>query len=262
MLKQSHMGEFSWNSVCDKLDDALKPVVRYKKTFLFFVGIFVFIFIYVLFSFVTTRSMRSFFIGGAVCVVGVCIVWIDSVYTKNQVNSGMRAVCEKASASYPGVSFYVRHGRNRIHRKNENVATLDYIEGVYKSLTCCIIKFRLISNQINLYPSAVSVSSNVGPVAQENIAPSAPFNPAFLVEPVSASEGEKAPGKEMKLDQIRDYVTGTHEHVAHPAVLVEAVSAIESMKTPVERMEDLDKLRKYLTVQEYEGKKAEILSSV
>mmetsp|Transcript_43919 Transcript_43919/g.92426 ORF Transcript_43919/g.92426 Transcript_43919/m.92426 type:complete len:255 (+) Transcript_43919:190-954(+) len=220
------MLDSEWKSFCDKMDEALEPASKGKRTMTIglrstgAIGILLILSGFITFGMLATRSVNSFgestspFFGSIIFVSGMAVLSLGSMsficYGRSEANkakNGIRRVCEETSARHRGISFHVRddvqflgYSRNG----HANVRNTNYVE--------------------------VSVSNNANittPLAQGYASPSAPLYP-------------------MDMD---------------PEVAVVAASAV-AQKSPAERLKELDQMKHLLTNYEYEQKRAEILSDV
>jgi len=121
------MDDSSWNSFCDKIDEALLPITKMKKAMknwcLYPLAIFVPLFLVGLFAsaIVATQSMDDSSSGESMKIVlpilfliafVASILWAMSIadYSsrcKTKVNEKIEKVCYKTSTSHPGISFKV-----------------------------------------------------------------------------------------------------------------------------------------------------------
>jgi hypothetical protein len=131
---EGRLTDSQWNKFCDDLDEALKPAAKMRKIFL--VGMIALPIIFITLgaiSFITFAmsskkqfdnfpnnnydpphndflgSFIFFIIGGIVLFAGFGILTCVGIRSKNSISTGLRKVCDETSARHPGVSFHVRY---------------------------------------------------------------------------------------------------------------------------------------------------------
>ena len=233
-----------WTTLCDGLDEALKPSAGIKKLTYVWNAIVPLVFIFFLmFGFLGFASDQnefrwsSFIIIVLIVLIGnVVVLGIKSVQ-KNKIQKKLIDICEKTTASHPGISFHVRY-EMRIGKKNS-------CESSENDNDCdCSSERRQDHIEVCVAPiaaSSTSYSINQQPVA---VAEAYVVPNAFL--PSTATAMPSAPPKSAVVYPYDD-----------PEMPI-----VRQKQTAEERMKDLDRMKHIITEEEYYRKRAEILSDI
>lgn len=204
-------------------------------------------------SFSSGSSMSSGFTGFIIGVVimfgGFALLTFVMMSSRNKISTGLRKVCDETSARHPGVSFHVRYetrfwgngyyygggnsgfGNNYYgNHNNVHVQTQEYIEVMVSSNNVTTTH----THTTTVMPTVTAVSA-ASPTVQ-----------AYVVGGV--------PSAPPKADVVQS------------AVQVDPEFGLglgsRQKKSPEERMRELDGMKSLLTEEEYQRKRAEILSDV
>jgi hypothetical protein len=248
---EGRLSTTQWNKFCDDLDEALKPAARMRKIFLAGMILLPIIFIALAaFSFITfTISSKKqfdnfpnddgfpppqnnflgsfifFIIGGVVLFAGFGILSCVGIRSRNSISTGLRRVCDETSARHPGVSFHVRY-ESRLWRTSGYGGGVGHhgFHGHHDDHFGHHQHVHVSTTEyIEVY--VAGATNNFLPAATSVLVPSAP--PASY-DPELALGGGGA----------------------------------EKKKSAGERMRELDRMKGLLTEEEYQRKRAEIMSDV
>ena len=240
-----------WNTFCDQLDKALKPAATMKKVMM--ASMFILPAIFIIFAITSFASFSSgggglgfvgFIIGAVVMFGGFGLMAFVMMSARTRISSGLRKVCDETSAKHPDVSFHVRYetriwgvngygygggyggggyyGGNR----HVHVSTTEYIE-VYVNNTAA--NNTTATTAATAIPTVNAVSATPAVQAYVVGVPSAPPK-ADIVDPeIPVVSGGISQGKKRSAE---------------------------------ERMRELEGMKSLLTEEEYQRKRAEILSDV
>ena len=236
-----------WTILCDDLDKALKPSAGIKKlTYAWHAVIPLAFVIFLMFGFLRLFASdendfrwSSIMVVVLIVIVGnVCVLVIKSVQ-RNKIQKELIEICDKTSASHPGISFHVRY-EMRMGKQN----SCESSEG-NNDCDDCNSERRRDYIEVCVAPvasSSVLYSSSLPPVAvaEAYVVPSTSFVPS--ADPVMPS----APPKSVAIYPYDD-----------PEMPI-----VKEKKTAEERMKDLDRMKDIITEEEYYRKRAEILSDI
>jgi len=247
-----------WSILCDDLDEALKPSSGVKKLTYAWNAVVPLVFIiFLMFGFLgfasasasANENISSFNWSYIVIVVliivlgNLCVVCIKAV-KKNKIQKKLVAVCEKTSASHPGISFHVRY-QMRTGKQN-SCDSNDTCDGNDNDdcRDCNSERRRQDHIEVCVAPVATSgtlYTSSLPPVAVAE---------AYVVPSTFASSTTTAmPSAPPKSAVIYPY--------DDPEMPI-----IKEKKTAEERMKELDRMKHIITEEEYYRKRAEILSDI
>jgi len=257
-ILEGRVSTSQWNRFCDDLDAALKPAAKMRKVMLGgMIALPITFVVFTAISFITfaMSSKKSFdnwdpwnndgpqdsavgsfmfaIIGAIVLFAGFGILICVSVKSKNSISKGLRQVCDETSARHPGVSFHVRY-EHRLWSSGWGGHHGGYYDdgfghhhhhhnNVHVSTTEYIEIYVADAANNNLeVPTATATAA----IAQAIPVPSAPPKTYYDPEAALGSGGG------------------------------------EKKKSPGERMRELDGMRSLLSEEEYQRKRAEIMSDV
>ena len=228
------MNQFAWNSFCEKMDEALKPIQKAKKVMVVGVGstmaaaLVLIIIGFVSFAVLGSKSVSSFGsgpspalgmipfgIGMLLMVAGTCGSTVYASRKSGEARNEMKKVCEETSAMHPGISFHIRDQMVFMGYSRRNYGNNDgygYNSGYDANYSH--------TNYIEVY-----VTDGTSPAATG----------------------------------VQGYLAPTSIPSAPPVVAAVAEGVV---KSPQERMRELEGMRSMLTEDEYQAKRAEILSDV
>ena len=230
------MNQFAWNSFCEKMDEALKPIQKAKKVMVVGIGstmaaaLVLIVVGFVSFAVLGSKSVSSFGsspspalgmipfgIGMLLMIAGSCGSSVYASRKSGEARNEMKKVCEETSAMHPGISFHIRDqmvfmGYSRRNYGNNNNGYGGYNSG---------------------YDANYSHTNYIEVYVTDGTAPAATTATGVYIPPTSMPS-------------------------APPVVAAVA----EGIKSPQERMRELEGMRSMLTEDEYQAKRAEILSDV
>jgi len=252
-VMEGRLNDFAWKSFCDKMDDALKPIAEAKKIMAFGIGGTMMIsLIFIIVGFVTfgalasksvssfgestTSPMVGFGLFGAGMVLMIVGIVASSFYASSksgEARNKMKKVCEETSAMHPGISFHIRD-EMRFMGYNNRYGNNGYNNGYGNGYNSNVQVSN--TNYIEVY--VTEGTAGEANITQGYYAPSSvPSAPVMAVAEVDI--------------------------VVKPSAPVMAVAEVGcGVKNPEERMRELGKMKDILTEDEYQAKRAEILSDV
>ena len=268
-ILNGRLTDTQWTQFCNELDMELKPAVKMRKILIAGMVLLPVIFIamgvlsFVSFSqaakkqhdnFPPTPSFNDdfftnngnsnnnnsaqndfmgsfiyFIIGGVILFVGFGILLFFMTRSKNSISSGLRKVCDKYSAQHPGISFHVRY-EQRLWSSGYHHSHHHHHDGYHRNVhvsTTEYIEVYVASDMATTTPNVGGGEPSV--VAQAFPIPSAPI-----------------------------MAVGDDPEVA----LGVGSSSDEQKPTAAQRMRELDRMKGLLTEEEYQRKRAEIMSDV
>ena len=246
ILSSSTISTIEWNTFCDQLDMALKPAATMKKVMMG--SMFILPVIFIIFAVTSFASFSSggsslgfvgFIIGAVVMFGGFALMAFVMMSARTKISSGLRKVCDETSAKHPDVSFHVRYetrlwgngygygggyGGGYYGGNNDvHVSTTEYIE-VYVNNT-----------------AANNTTATTTTIPTVNAVSATPAVQAYVVGVPSAPP---------KAD------------IVDPEIPVVGGEGQQKKRSAEERMRELDGMKSLLTEEEYQRKRAEILSDV
>lgn len=235
-----------WDILCDNFDEALKPSAGIKKLTYAWNAIVPLAFIlFMLFGFLGFASNENEFRWSSIIIVvliivlGNLVVVVIKSVQKNKIRKKLIDICDKTSASHPGISFHVRY-EERIGRQNSCGSSEDNDD--------CNCDSERRRDYIEVCVAPVQASSAMYTSSPPPVA----FAEAYVVPPTfapcttTATAIPSAPLKSAVLDPYED-----------PEMPI-----AREKKTAEERMKDLDRMKDITTEEEYYRKRAEILSDI
>jgi hypothetical protein len=240
-----------WTTLCDSLDEALKPSSGIKKltgawnTIATLVFIIFFIFFFLGFANDQTEfrfTWSSLIIVILVVVIGNVVVLVIKSVQRNKIQKKLINICDRTTANNPGISFHVRY-EMRIGKMN----SCESSESNNDCEDCSSSERR--QDYIEVYVAPIAASSTLYSTSQPPpvaVAEAYVVPNAFVPSTVNDMPSASAPPKSA---------------VIHPYDDPEMPIAREK-KTAEERMKDLDRMKHIITEEEYYRKRAEILSDI
>lgn len=254
-ILNGRLTDTQWTQFCDELDTELKPAVKMRKILIAGMILLPAVFIVmVVLSFISfsqaakkqhdnfpTPSFNDdqwrqppdndfmgsfiyFIIGGVVLFVGFGILILVMTMSKNSISSGLRKVCDKYSAQHPGISFHVRYEQRLWTSGGYHSHHHGHHRNVHVSTTEYIEVY--VASDMATTDNNVVGGGEPSVVAQAFPIPSAPM--------AGSDDPEVALGG----------------------------SSDEQKPTAAQRMRELDRMKGLLTEEEYQRKRAEIMSDV
>lgn len=239
-----------WTTLCDSLDEALKPSSGIKKLTGAWnaIATLVFVIFFILFFLGFADDQTEFRFTWSSLIIVILVVVIGNVFVlviksvqKNKIQKKLINICDRTTASHPGISFHVRY-EMRIGKMNS-------CESSESNNDCedCSSSSERRQDYIEVYIAPIAASSTLYSTSQQ--APVAVAE-AYVVPnafvPSTANDMPSAPPKSA---------------VVHPYDDPE-MPIVREKKTAEERMKDLDRMKHIITEEEYYRKRAEILSDI
>ncbi len=238
-----------WTTLCDSLDEALKASSGIKKltgawnaiATLVFVLFFIFFFL----GFADDQTefrftWSSLIIVILVVVIGNVVVLVIKSVQKNKIQKKLINICDRTTASHPGISFHVRY-EMRIGKMN----SCESSESNNDCEDCSSSERR--QDYIEVYIAPIAASSTLYSTSQPPVAVAEAYVVPNSFVPSTAYDMPSAPPKSA---------------VVHPYDDPEMPTIVREKKTAEERMKDLDRMKHIITEEEYYRKRAEILSDI
>ena len=238
-----------WSTLCDSLDEALKPSSGIKKLTYAWNAIvplvFVIFFIFFFLGFADDQTefrftWSSLIIVILVVVIGNVVVLVIKSVQKNKIQKKLINICDRTTASHPGISFHVRY-EMRIGKMN----SCESSESNNDCEDCSSSERR--QDYIEVYIAPIAASSTLYSTSQP--------------PPVAVAEAYVVPNAFMSSTANDMPSAPPKSAVIHPYDDPE-MPIVREKKTAEERMKDLDRMKHIITEEEYYRKRAEILSDI
>lgn len=238
-----------WSTLCDSLDEALKPSSGIKKlTYVWNATVPLVFVLFLIFGFLGFAddqtefrfTWSSLIIVILVVVIGNVVVLVIKSVQKNKIQKKLINICDRTTASHPGISFHVRY-EMRIGKMN----SCESSESDNDCEDCSSSERR--QDYIEVYIAPIAASSTLYSTSQP--------------PPVAVAEAYVVPNAFVS-STVNDMPSAPPKSaVIHPYDDPET-PIVREKKTAEERMKDLDRMKHIITEEEYYRKRAEILSDI
>ena len=247
-ILSGHITSADWTTLCDNLDEALKPSSGIKKLAYAWNVVVPLVFIlFVMFGFLGFASDQnnfkwpSIFIAVLIVIIGNGVVLVIKSVQKNKIKKKLIEICDQATASHQGISFHVRY-EMRIGKKNSGCGSGESDH----DCDCSDERRRQDHIEVCVAPIAVAASSTMYSSSPPPVAVAEAYVVPNAFAPFTTTDTPSAPPKSA---------------VVHPYDDPE-MPIVREKKTAEERMKDLDQMKHIITEEEYYRKRAEILSDI
>ena len=251
ILSSSTISTIEWNTFCDQLDMALKPAATMKKVMM--ASMFILPVIFIILAITSFASFSSggggfgftgFIIGAVVMFGGFALMAFVMMSARTKISSGLRKVCDETSAKHPDLSFHVRY-ETRIWGMNGYGYGGGYGGGGYYGGNRDV--HVSTTEYIEVYVNNTAANNTTTTTATATTIPT--------VNAVSATPAVQA------------YVVGVPSappkaDIVDPEIPVVSGGGQPKKRSAEERMRELEGMKSLLTEEEYQRKRAEILSDV
>ena len=234
-----------WTTLCDGLDEALKPSAGIKKLTFAWKTIVALLFIFfLLFGFLGFASDQNEFrwssliIVVLIAVLGNVFVLVIKSVQKSKIQKNLIDICDKTTASHTGISFHVRY-EMRIGKQNS-------CESGESNNDCDCNSSERRQDHIEVCVAPIAASSALYSSSQPPVAIAEAYVVPNAFVPSTNTAMPSAPPKSA---------------VVHPYDDPE-MPIVRQKQTAEERMKDLDRMKHIMTEEEYSRKRAEILYDV
>lgn len=240
-----------WSTLCDSLDEALKPSSGIKKLTGAWnaIATLVFIIFFIFFFLGFADDQNEFRFTWSSLIIVILVVLIGNVFVlviktvqKNKIRKKLINICDRTTTSHPGISFHVRY-EMRIGKRNS-------CESNESNNDCedCSSSSERRQDYIEVYVAPIAVSSTLHSTSQQ--------------PPVAVAEAYVVPNAFVPTTANLDMPSAPPKSaVVHPYDDPE-MPIVREKKTAEERMKDLDRMKHIITEEEYYRKRAEILSDI
>ncbi len=239
-ILEGRMTNSQWNRFCDDLDTALKPAAKIRKAMLISMIVLPIIFIVMTaITFMTFMVMSNSFIfviiGAVIMFAGFGILMCVVGKSRNSIETGLRKVCDETSARHSGLSFHVRY-ESRLWSSGGYVGGGGgyggngyYDNGYHDNIHVSTTEY------IEVY--VADAGNNA--IIYDNL--------EVPIATATATAAQAAPSAPSKASYDPEIALGSGE---------------EQRRSPAERMRELDEMKGLLSDEEYQRKRAEIMSDV
>lgn len=246
ILSSSTISTIEWNTFCDQLDMALKPATTMKKVMMG--SMFILPVIFIVFAVTSFASFSSgggglgfvgFIIGAVVMFGGFALMAFVMMSARTKISSGLRKVCDEKSAKHPDVSFHVRY-ETRLWGNGYGYGGGGggYGGGYYGGNNDVHVS---TTEYIEVYVNNTAANTTTTTIPTVNAVSATPAVQAYVVGVPSAPP---------KAD------------IVDPEIPVVGGGGQQKKRSAEERMRELEGMKSLLTEEEYQRKRAEILSDV
>lgn len=251
ILSSSTISTIEWNTFCDQLDMALKPAATMKKVMM--ASMFILPVIFIILAITSFASFSSggggfgftgFIIGAVVMFGGFALMAFVMMSARTKISSGLRKVCDETSAKHPDVSFHVRYETRLWGMNGYGYGGGGYYGGGYHGGNSNV--HMSTTEYIEVYVNNTAANNTTATTAATTIP---------TVNAVSATPAVQA------------YVVGVPSappkaDIVDPEIPVVGDGGQQKKRSAEERMRELEGMKSLLTEEEYQRKRAEILSDV